>query len=128
MNEFIVIKPDNYRQYLPLDIVAFHYSEPGACGYHGVLRIITSKKELYMVHYLYDKWEDSDLLQVCPVLRHINFGIFRHNIVLPEWITLYMGLGNSLFLKKEIGEKLEFTVMNAGEIYQQWAKKILELI
>ena len=128
MNEFIVIKPDNYRQYLPLDIVAFHYSEPGACGYHGVLRIITSKKELYMVQYYYDKWEESDLLQVCPVLRYINFGIFRHNIVLPEWITLYMGLGNSLFLKKEIGEKLEFTGMNAGEIYQQWAKKILELI
>ena len=76
----------------------------------------------------YDKWEEFDLLQVCPVLRYINFGIFRHNIVLPEWITLYMGLGNSLFLKKEIGEKLEFTGMNAGEIYQQWAKKILELI
>lgn len=109
MNEFIVIKPNNYRQYLPIDVVAFHYSDPGACGYHGVLRIITSKKELYMVHYLYDKWEDSDLLQVCPVLRHINFGIFRHNIVLPEWKTLYMGLGNSLFFKKDIGEKLDFT-------------------
>ena len=128
MNEFIFIKPNNYRQYLPIDVVAFHYSDPGACGYHGVLRIITSKKELYMVHYLYDKWEDSDLLQVCPVLRHINFGIFRHSIVLPEWKTLYMGLGNSLFFKKDIREKLDFTGMSGGEIYQQWTKLILEVI
>lgn len=128
MSEFVVIKPENYLQYLPLDIVAFHFSEPGACGYHGVLRIITSKKELYMVHYYYDQWDDSDLLQVCPILRHIEFGIFRHTIVLPEWDALYMGLGNSLFLKKDIGEKLDFTGMKGGEIYQQWTKMILEVI
>ena len=128
MSEFIDIKQENFKQYLPLDIAAFHYSEPGACGSPGILRIITSKKELYRVDYFYDEWEESDLYQVCPVLRSIRMGMFGHHLVPSDWRSVYMGLGNSLFITNEIAAKLDFTGLKRGEIYQQWVDKVLEVI
>ena len=128
MSEFVIIKPENYQQYLPLGIAAFHYSEPGACGSPGILRIITFKKELYKVYYFYDEWAESDLYQVCPVLRSIRMGMFVHHLVPSDWKWVYMGLGNSLFLTNEIAAKLDFTGLKLGEIYQQWVDKVLEVI
>lgn len=52
MCEFVVLNKDDYKSILLLDVVAFHQSEPGACGYHGVIRLITSDRRLYMIRYL----------------------------------------------------------------------------
>ena len=44
MNEFIILNKDNYTSVLPIDVAAFHYSDLGACGCPGVIRIITRDK------------------------------------------------------------------------------------
>jgi hypothetical protein len=48
MNKFIVLNKDDYKSILPLEVVAIHQSAPGACGYHGVMRIITKDRRLYI--------------------------------------------------------------------------------
>ena len=62
---FEILKLEDYTSFLPLDIAAVHFSEPGAMGYHGVLRIITSDKRMFMVQYLYDEWPREDIIKVC---------------------------------------------------------------
>ena len=48
MNKFIVLNKDDYKSILSLEVVAIHQSAPGACGYHGVMRIITKDRHLYI--------------------------------------------------------------------------------
>ena len=128
MSEFITLKNDTYSTVLPLDIVAFHYSEPGACGYHGVIRIITKDKRLYMIHYYYDEWSETDLYKVCPVLQEMKIGFCGYNLLPPGWNSVYMGLGNTLFfiddLKPLIEEKCQG--MRLVDIYKSWDSIILE--
>lgn len=89
-DEFLILPKDNYLSALPLDIVAFHFSESGACGYHGVLRIITGDKRKFMVQYFHDDWDSVD-----------------------------MGLGNTLFFINELQPILHEKCKNMARNLQQ---------
>lgn len=130
MNEFLILPKDNYLSALPLDIVAFHFSEPGACGYHGVLRIITRDKRKFMVQYFHDDWDEVDLYKVCPVLEATHIGFAGYNVTPLGWDSVYMGLGNTLFFINELQPLLHEKCKNMApvEIYNNWCNIILEYL
>lgn len=123
-NPFQILKLDDYQSYLPLDIAAVHISEPGAMGYHGVLRIITEDKRLFMVQYLYDQWPEEDILRVCPFMRE-----FKHiqscNNDYGSWKWFYMGFGNHLYAKAKLAKKFKFDDMAPPQIYGAWVEAVL---
>ena len=88
-DEFLILPKDNYLSELPLDIVAFHFSEPGACGYHGVLRIITGDKRKFMVQYFHDDWDEVNLYKVSPVLEATHKGFAGYNVTLRLGLSRY---------------------------------------
>lgn len=124
-NIFEILKPENYHSHLPLEIAAVHYSEPGAMGYHGVLRIITSDKHMFMVRYLYDKWRKDDIVTVCPVIEEFQTGRDELN---NNWSSFYMGFGNHLYVKKDLADKLRFDGMTPPEIYSAWIDSVLDIL
>ena len=125
MGEFVVLNKDDYKSILPLDVVAFHQSEPGACGHHGVIRLISKNRRMYMIRYLYDNWPFEDIVNVFP-----EFGVIltacRACQPLPAgWIYQNMGLGNALFLRKEIRQNMVLHGLSPSEIYRQWDELVL---
>lgn len=127
-NRFIVLSKEDYSSVLPLDVVAFHYSAPGACGYHGVIRLITRDRRLYMINYLYDCWPKEDLFKVCPPYEYILTSYNEYRPLPFGWMHLNMGLGNSLFLTAELRQNIAVADMRPPEIYQQWDRLILDAL
>ena len=124
-NRFELLKPETYHSYLPLDIAAVHYSEPGAMGYHGVLRIITSDKRMFMVQYLYDQWEKHDIALVCPIIPECRTAMGDSK---KNWRFFYMGFGNHLYVEKGLAEKLKFDDIAPHEIYSVWIDSVLDIL
>ena len=84
-----------------LDIVAFYYASPGACGEHGDVEFITKDCKVFHTNYL-DKdtgIEWDDLCSIFPALRDDSLQI--KDGTNAGWIAVYLGLGNTLFIKKE---------------------------
>ena len=124
-NRFEILKSENYHSYLPLDITAVHFSEPGAMGYPGVLRIITSDKHMFMVRYLYDQWRKEDIALLCPVIVEFPAGMEKLN---DKWKSFYMGFGNHLYVKKDLADKLRFDGITPPEIYSAWIDSVLDIL
>lgn len=126
-NTFEILKLEDYKSYIPLDIAAVHISEPGSMGYHGVLRIITSDRRLLMVRYLDDQWPEEDIIRVCPVFRALNSNLLLDCLV-DRWKFFYMGFGNHLYAKEELAEKINFDGLAPHEIYRVWIDTVLDII
>ena len=122
---FEILKLEDYTSFLPLDIAAVHFSEPGAMGYHGVLRIITSDKRMFMVQYLYDEWPREDIIKVCPVIQEFTHAL-SSNCKTGLWKSFYMGFGNHLYAKAELAERFNFDGMAPPEIYGAWIGAVLD--
>ena len=104
MNEFIEINKENYSSVLPVDVVAFHYASPGACGYPGHIRIITRDGRKVRVDYTDTPREIVS--RICPPLESIAQAS-TNNLPMPiGWVRLNMGLGNALFLTSELRQKI----------------------
>ena len=88
MNEFIEINKENYSSVLPVDVVAFHYASPGACGYPGHIRIITSDGRKVRVDYTDTPREIVS--RICPPLESIAQAS-TNNLPMPiGWLRLNM--------------------------------------
>ena len=120
MFEFVVLNKDDYKSILPLDVVAFHQSEPDACEYHGVIRLITSDRRLYMIRYLYDIWPFEDIVNLFPVYDQIVVACQNCRPLPVGWVYHNMRLGNALFLRKEIRQNVAIHGLYPSEIYRQW--------
>lgn len=123
-NTFQILKLEDYKSYIPLDIAAVHFSEPGAMGYHGVLRIITNDKRLYMIQYLYDQWSEEDILRACPIMAEFKSIVLCKDIN-ADWKLFYMGFGNHLLAKAELAAKFKFDGMTPPQIYGAWVECVL---
>lgn len=121
MEDFIIITPEIYKSYLPIEIAAFHYSDMGACGHPGMFHIITSDKRMYKMYYFYDRWIKEELDIISPILTNMRN--------LPEgWSSRYMGLGNWLFVNEEILSKLPIEGIDPRELYQKWTSFVLNAL
>ena len=128
MDKFIILSKDDYTSVLPVEVVAFHFSNPGACGYHGVIRLITRDRRQYMVRYLYDVWPSEALAEVCPPFDEIKHSYQNMGPLPAGWVRINMGLGNSRFVRGDIRQHMSVAGMMPPQIYQQWEEMVLNAI
>ena len=125
MSEFVVLDKADYKSILPLDVVVIHQSAPGACGYHGVIRLITRDRRLYMIRYLYDNWPFEDVVNACPEFDEIAKACQASQPLPAGWLYQNMGLGNALFLRKEIRQNVALQGLHPSKVYGQWEGLVL---
>lgn len=128
MDKFIILSKDDYTSVLPVEVVAFHFSNPGACGYHGVIRLITRDRRQYMVRYLYDAWPSEAIAEVCPPFDEIKHSYQNMGPLPAGWVRINMGLGNSLFVRGDVRQHISVAGMMPHQIYQQWEELVLNAI
>ena len=118
----IEINADNLNDYLGLEIVAFHWAAPGACGEHGGVVFITSDGNVYHTNYVLPKYgiTEDDLCKIFPPLSDFKPGIFGGGLFPPEWKDQYLGLGN--YLVVHISFWNEFVSQSKQELARQKAK------
>lgn len=124
MNDFKILSNEEYNSHLPLDVVAFHYASPGACGYPGHIRVITMDKRKIMVDYMDTPREIVSKL--CPPIDIIEHALANG---LPiGWMRLNMGLGNVLFLTSELRQNISVAGLTPPQIYRRWDQMIIEAL
>ena len=118
----IEINADNLNDYLGLEIVAFHWAAPGACGEHGGVVFITSDGNVYHTNYVLPKYgiTEDDLCKIFPPLSYFKPGIFGGGLFPPEWKDQYLGLGNYLVVHISLWN--EFVSQSKQELARQKAK------
>lgn len=118
----IEINADNLNDYLGLEIVAFHWAAPGACGEHGGVVFITSDGNVYHTNYVLPKYgiTEDDLCRIFPPLSDFKSGIFGGGLFPPEWKDQYLGLGNYLVVHISLWN--EFVSQSKQELARQKAK------
>lgn len=112
----IEINTDNLNDYLSLEIMAFHWAAPGACGEHGGVVFITSDGNVYHTNYVLPKYgiTEDDLYKLFPPLSDFHPGIFGGGCYPDEWKDSYLGLGNYLVVKDTVWE--EFSSLAKSEL------------
>lgn len=127
-NIFFKLTPDNFKEFIPFDIVAVHFGNPGACGGHGV-NFITSDKCLFSLDYMWGGWAKEDKLAVCPVMGEVRFepGVGH---VLPEgWKRYNLGLGNCMVIKEAVSSKIPLLEhMTPPQRYRYWIELVMEVL
>ena len=132
MNKIIEITESNYKDYCPLDIVAFSFAQPGAMGEHGGVVIVDVMGQVYHTNYCQGNIDCDHLLEVVPILKDCKFNIFGHQT--PEgWFPVYLGFGNHLTIKADYYSQFKEDVNNkhfenTGELYQQWLGMVMKLL
>ena len=134
------INASNLNDYLGLDIVAFHWAVPGACGEHGGVVFVTSDGNIYHTNYVYPEYgiTEEDLCKIFPPLSDCHPGVFGGGLFPDEWKGQHLGLGNYLVVHKSLWEDFcslseqEFFRMKAeGKnviLYNLWHSVILKVL
>lgn len=137
--EIVEITKSNVNDYKRLDIVAFHWSAPGACGEHGGVVFVTKEGLIYHTNYLYEITDD-ELLKIFPPLSSFRPGIVGGGYFPPSWKDKYLGLGNYLVVHESIWDDFSNTAHNElkrlneagnGEksiLYQIWVEVVLKVL
>jgi hypothetical protein len=107
-----------------MDVVAFHYADPGACGSPGVIRVVTRDKSLFQINYLF--MPKAIVLRACPPLDEIIQCSSNHLPNPVGWIRLNMGLGNCLYLTDELRQNISVAGLQPPQLYKQWVDIILK--
>ncbi len=102
----IQIRRNNLESHLNLDIVAFQWATPGACGEPGGVEFITTCGKVYHTNYVYPEYgvSDDDLYRLFPPLKEFQVGIFGGGKYPEEWKDKYLGLGNYLVVHNSLWE------------------------
>ena len=99
----IELKHSNYKQYLPIKIIAFSYAFSGAQGEPGSVKIIDNNGNMFHFNYFTNKdLKENEIYEICPIIKDIEL-----NIISKEWCELNMGAGNKLFVNKNISHKVK---------------------
>ena len=118
----------NYKNYLPIDMIAFSFAEGGAQGDAGGLIIISEEKKIF---YLNLKWTDwsNEIDVICPILKKCRFDLFNSVNVPENWFYNYMGGGNHLVIHKSLQSKFEEKTidMDSWDLYDCWLDVIFDL-
>lgn len=138
--EIIEINKENINEFIGLDIVAFHWAAPGACGEHGGVIFITRDSRVFHTNYVSSKYgiTDEDLCRIFPSLSSFSGGTFGGGNYPTEWKDQYLGLGNYLVVHESIWDEFiknartELARRNRTDetviLYNIWIDAILKVI
>ena len=113
--ELILLDKTNYKNYLPIDILAFSFAVIGAHGDEGALNIISENGQIYSLNLLREDWS-NEIDAICPILKECSFGPFYnasaseafYAVNIPKgYFYVDMGGGNHLVVHKTLRAKIE---------------------
>ena len=127
----ISLNMDNYREYLPISMVAFSVAESGAMGSPN--EVIVVDKDNNRFSFYLNNMEVSAIDEIVPVLHQC---LFVHSgeplSAAPGWNSEDLGMGNHLFVADEIYPKFaklrKPIGRNLGELYQRWIYIVAEIL
>ena len=138
--EQIEINKTNIQNYLNIDVIAFHWAAPGACGEHGGVIFISRDGKVYHTNYVYPDYgiTEDDLCDIFPPLLEFQPGIIGGGYYPPQWKDMYLGLGNYLVVHDSIWDvflqtaKEDLNKRNReGEgviLYNTWVEVVLMIL
>ena len=128
---FIKLTKENYKQYLPIDTVAFSFSEAGAMGEAGAVALVSSNKQLFSFNYVYGGFEMEEVGEICPVLRKCRVSNFKVDVP-KEFVHLYLGFGNHLVIKDILFDEFKVHAKDSIDspdlLYETWLEAILKAL
>ena len=126
MQNKIELSKSNYKNYLPLNIIAFSYATGGAQGEPGGVTILDKEGKFFHFNYAYGDLKKDEIFEICPFLKEIESHKIEENFE-----RMNMGMGNTLFVSKsilpEVKEKTK-DIKRPDELFLQWRKIIYDII
>lgn len=115
------------------EIVAFSIAEPGACGAAGDVIAITADGKAYRLNFMRGNWTPDSLRMVSPVIADARMGIFGQGDYSEGWTSVYLGLGNHLYVSIPYFKRFKELVtseqiQSKGELYQKWQSIVLSML
>lgn len=125
----IEISPTNYKEHLPLDLLAFSFAASGAMGEGGAIILVCKDGKALHLNYNMDKWEDYMIDSLCPVLSQCDMGIFGNDSAPEGWAPFNLGMGNHLFFRSEIEDEFKI-ILEQKQVhpYRAWLDIVLEIV
>jgi hypothetical protein len=133
--EPIKINESNYQAYTNLDIVAFSFARGGAMGDPGGIDIIDKAGQSYYMNYCYgaNAIKSEHVKDIIPVFNDMGFSLLGSESNNDNWVSIYLGFGNSLFLIKDLYDAFmkkaeEAHCHQSHELYRHWHGFVQELL
>ena len=125
-NNAIEIKKSNYKDYLPLDMIALSCATGGAQGEPGGIIIVDIDGKIFHFNHAYGDLSMNEVYEICPPLKEDSEGKEPE-----EYHRINMGMGNYLFVKKTILPQFKEEtkdITSPSGYYRSWVKTILKII
>ena len=126
MNNKIVLNKSNYKDYLPISMIAFSYATGGAQGDPGGIKIVDIDGRVFYLNYAYGDLNKNEVYEICPPLKEYSPGK-----VPEEWHIINMGMGNTLFVNKSIFQQFKEEtkdIKTPSGYYSTWVNVVLNII
>ena len=130
MKERITLTPTNYKEFLPINIIAFSFAEGGAMGEGGSIIIVSDDGMSYHLNYVRDDWYDDCIYEICPILKECSFSAFERLKYPTGWVYKSMGFGNHLLIHKLLEKQFSEATKDfqaPWEYYENWEQIIEKL-
>lgn len=131
-NDVIELTQENYKNFLPIDVLAFSFAKPGAMGSPGEIIIINNKSAVYSFNI--SNFESVLIKEIIPIFFECKFGLFGHDILPTGWSSVYLGAGNHLILHDTISVEFARRVRecmsgsNNWSLYKNWISVVAAII
>ena len=125
------LSKNNYKNYIPLDIIAVSFAEGGAMGCPGNVEIVTFDQQLFSFNYCYGDMDENDIYKICPELQECSFGPFNRHTIPDGWKYYYLGFGNHLIINGRVCwdfDRVKGDDIDDVELYQSWLKILFEAL
>lgn len=127
MRKHIDLSEEKLKSIKPDDIIAITLAAGGAMGDPSAIELVDKKLRVYYTHF--GEIDNSKLKKVIPFLDTLRVAFDDIEGVGDDWVGLYAGYGNYLFVRPELKEPiLRFVEDNYGdsklsltvELYSHW--------
>ena len=122
MNNKIEIKKSNYKDYLPISMIAFSFAGGGAQGDPGGIKIVDIDGRIFYLNHAFGDLNENEVKEICPPLKERS----------PEgWQIINMGMGNTLFVSKSILQQFQEKtkdIKTPSGYYSRWVNIVLNII
>ena len=126
MENKIELSKYNYKNYLPINIIAFSCASGGAQGESWGINIIDNDRTFLHFNYETVILTKDELFEINPSLKEKSL-----NTISEKFEEMNMGMGNKLYINKaifpEVKEKTK-DITRSDMLYIKWKKIILDII
>ena len=126
MENKIELNKSNYKNYLPINMIAFSYAGGGAQGDPGAILIVDTDGKIFYLNHAFGDLNENEVNEICPPLKDIVKGEKSEG-----FHRINMGMGNTLYIGKSILQKFQEETKDINTpsgYYLRWIKVVLNII